>query len=77
MDSLRYRYVRAVVHRGAEFLREAAVLVFVFSLLDKLIIGRISLAWVALTVLAAFCLLSMAIVTEVEGQRYLGRARGS
>jgi hypothetical protein len=71
MRPVGFEYARALIDRGAEFFREAAVLVFVFALLDKILRGEISLLWVIGTVAVALYLLGISIVVEVEGQRRL------
>jgi hypothetical protein len=74
MKDRRWEYSAAIVTRAAEFLREVAVLVFVFSLLDQFLRGGISLGWVLETVLISFYFFGAGIVVEVEGRRRFHRA---
>jgi len=77
MNERTREYGTVIVARAADFFCEAAVLVFVFSLLEEFLRGGISLGWILSTFLISFYFFGAGIVITVEGQRRLrGRKSG-
>lgn len=59
-------------HRCASFFAEAAVLVLIFGILDRLLSrGRVELPWIAGTFAATLLLLAASILTDISARRWL------
>lgn len=59
-------------HRSAAFFAEAAVLVLVLGILDRLLArGHLELPWIAGIFLATVALLTASILTDVSARRWL------
>ena len=62
----------ATAHRCSAFFAEAAVLVLVLGILDRLLSrGHLELRWILCTFLITLALLSASILTDVSARRWL------
>jgi hypothetical protein len=64
--------LKIAVYRFTEFLREAAVLVAVFSLLERVITGELTAGWVLSTLSLAAYLFAFAVFMEWQANREFG-----
>jgi hypothetical protein len=64
--------LKIAVCRFTEFLREAAVLVAVFSLLEPVIRGELTAGWVLSTLLLAAYLFAFGVFMEWQAKREFG-----
>ena len=59
-------------HRCGAFFAEAAVLVLIFGILDRLLSrGRVELLWIAGTLAATLLLLAASVLTDLSARRWL------
>jgi hypothetical protein len=64
--------LKIAAYRFAEFLREAAVLVAVFSLLERIIAGELTATWLILTLLTSVYLFAVGVLIEWQADRVFG-----